>query len=79
MRELQTLEVELVSGCGVIADASEYIGAGVGMLLGLVIGNNDQKVTIAGANVGSGLGLIAERSLEVLAVFSKKTFKFFFW
>lgn len=79
MRELQTVEVELVSGCGAITDASEYIGAGVGMLLGLIIGNENQEVTIAGAKVGNGLGVITERSLEKLAIFSKKAFKILFW
>ncbi|MFK8257621.1 hypothetical protein ACFL9S_07530 [Erwinia sp. AnSW2-5] len=79
MRELSIFEVEAVSGCGIITNASEYIGAGIGMLLGLVIGNNNDEVTSAGANIGNGLGVIAEKSAEALAAFGKKAIKFLFW
>lgn len=79
MRELKVFEVEEVSGSGVVADASAIIGTGVGMLLGSILGNTNEEITKACNNIGGGLGLIAEKTMDKLSVLGKKAIKFFFW
>ncbi|AHG22438.1 hypothetical protein Z042_24625 [Chania multitudinisentens RB-25] len=64
MKELTHIEVEQVSGAGVIADGAEALGQGIGALVDSITGSKGSADI--GAIVGKTVGSVAEIALNVL-------------
>lgn len=65
MRELNSVEIENVSGAGFFADLGKSIGSAIGSIvdLGTGAGGLDTDATSAAAKLGSGIGSIFELDL----------------
>ncbi len=70
MRELNTQEVEAVSGAGFFADLGKSIGSAIGGIvdLGTSAGGLTTDATTAGGTLGSGIGSILE--LDIVSAIS---------
>lgn len=78
MRELKNYEIAEVSGSGLLATAGQYLGYGSGVILGMLVGNEEQQVTNAAANIGGSLGFLVEKTIDKLGDLTHKALKFLF-
>lgn len=66
MRTLNKNELEQVSGAGFFADAGQDIGAGIGSIVDIATGNENQGSRTAGGLLGTGIGKAIEAGLGFL-------------
>ncbi len=63
MRELNTNEMQAVSGAGQIADAAKALGEGIGAL---VENFGVKGAKEAAGSLGNGIGLVVEAGIDVI-------------
>ncbi|ELW9444420.1 hypothetical protein RJ492_003257 [Pluralibacter gergoviae] len=64
MRELNSSELNEVSGAGFIADAGTALGRGIGAIIEAAGGKGGME---AGTSLGTGIGQVVEAGLGVLS------------
>lgn len=72
MKELNSTEVQEVSGAGIFSDAGLSLGQSIGAIVDASIGKGNAGAT-TGASLGQSIGAIIDNSLNFWAsIFSKK-------
>lgn len=66
MKELNSSEINSVSGAGAFTDAGAALGGGIGAIVDASIGQGSTG-TNAGAALGGGIGAIIDASLGIIS------------
>lgn len=67
MRELNRHEIEQVSGAGIVADAGQALGTGIGAIVDAAGGNVSTAAADAGGKLGYGIGMVVEAGIETIS------------
>ncbi len=73
MKELNNVEMQVVSGAGLISAAAGMLGEGIGSIIDAALGSKNSMLADLGRNVGKGLGSVLESGLDLIT----KIFGFF--
>lgn len=68
MKELNAIEMQEVSGSGILSTAGSMVGAGIGSILDAIIPGESTLVTDACRTIGRFIGAIAENPLGIFGV-----------
>lgn len=66
MKQLSNVEMQAVSGAGLIELASGMLGEGIGIAIDLALRNKTSFAADLGRNIGKGIGAMLETSLSLL-------------
>ncbi|APG18118.1 hypothetical protein Y71_13020 [Kosakonia radicincitans DSM 16656] len=68
MKELNAIEMQEVSGSGILSTVGSMVGAGIGSIFDAIIPGESTLVTDACRTIGRFIGAIAENPLGVFGV-----------
>lgn len=68
MKELNAIEMQEVSGSGILSITGSMVGAGIGSMLDAIIPGESTLVTDACRTIGRFIGAIAENPLGIFGV-----------
>jgi hypothetical protein len=68
MKELNTVEIQEVSGSGILSVTGSMIGAGFGSLVDAILPGESHFVADAGRTIGRFIGAVAENPLGIFGV-----------
>jgi len=68
MKELNAIEMQEVSGSGILSTAGSMVGTGIGSILDAIIPGESTLVTDACRTIGRFIGAIAENPLGIFGV-----------
>ncbi|UDJ84914.1 hypothetical protein [Kosakonia oryzae] len=68
MKELNAIEMQEVSGAGILSTAGSMVGAGIGSILDAITPGESTLMTDACKTIGRFIGAIAENPLGIFGV-----------
>ncbi|KIS44350.1 hypothetical protein [Kosakonia radicincitans] len=67
MKQLSNDEMQAVSGAGLISLAAGMLGEGIGIVIDAAFGGKGSFATDLGRNIGKGIGVVLETSLNLFS------------